>query len=315
MSKSNSLKMLIQTGESHARSNSPQHPPLNAVRVFAEAARQCNFSRAAQSLGMTQSGVSRHIANLETWLGRPLFLRTGGQLQLTDAGRLYQESVKEAVATIDLVSRQVRGRGSPIRQPALVVRTSLPTFSMTVLIPALSRFQAEYNVEVEVMTALSPPAPGDKCDVLVTRDLIIPDAEQWHLADEELVCVGSEALRNQCEGVAVQAWPYLAPRSRPDILLRWTSALGIDAQNIRIATGFDHLFLAVAAASSGAGVLVVPRFLIADSIQQGLLCEMPVSPVRGNFSYVALVHPSTNNLDSARAFCRWLKGVMGKERT
>lgn len=289
-------------------------PPLNAVRVFTEAASQCNFSRAALNLGMTQSGVSRHIANLEKWLGQPLFLRAGGQLQLTDAGRLYQESVREAVATIDLVSRQLQGRGGQVRLPALLVRTSLPTFSMTVLIPALSRFQAEYHVDVELMTTLSPPAPGDQCDVLITRDLVIPSAEMWHLANEDLICVGTPDVRKRCEAFPVHAWPYLAARSRPDILLRWTSALGIDPQHIQIATGFDHLFLAIAAASSGVGVLVVPRFLVTDALQRGLLCELPAEPVRGNSSYVALVHPATHNIDTARNFCRWLKGVLAQER-
>jgi LysR family glycine cleavage system transcriptional activator len=289
-------------------------PPLNAVRVFAEAARQCNFSRAAQNLGMTQSGVSRHIGNLEKWLGQSLFLRSGGQLALTDVGRLYQESVKEAVATIDLISRQLKARGNQMRLPALTVRTSLPTFSMTVLIPALSRFQAAHHVDVEVMTTLSPPLPGDKCDVLVTRDLVIADAEQWHLVNEELVCVATPSLRDRCEGQPIETWPYLAARSRPDILLRWTSALGIDANQIQISTGFDHLFLAIAAASSGVGVLVVPRFLVADSVRQGLLCELTGGPVQGNSNYVAVVHPATHNPDTARAFCRWLKGILAQER-
>ena len=290
------------------------HPPLKAVLVFIEAARQCNFRRAAINLGMTQSGVSRHIGNLERWLGQPLFLRSGGQLFLTDVGRLYQDSVKEAVATIDLVSRQLKGRGSQVRLPTLTVRTSLPTFSMAVLIPALSRFQELHKVNVEVMTALSPPSPGDTCDVLVTRDLVIADAEQWHLADEELICVCAPSLRTRCERMLVNDLPYLAARSRPDILLRWAGALGVDAGEIEISAGFDHLFLAIAAATSGIGVLVVPRFLVIESVRQGLLCELALGPVRGNSSYVALVHPSTQSPDTARAFCRWLKGVLAEDR-
>jgi LysR family transcriptional regulator, glycine cleavage system transcriptional activator len=39
--------------------------PLNAIRVFVETARAQSFSQAATHLGMTQSGVSRHIASLE----------------------------------------------------------------------------------------------------------------------------------------------------------------------------------------------------------------------------------------------------------
>jgi len=173
--------------------------PLNAVRAFTEAAKHCNFSKAAASLGMTQSGVSRHVANLEQWTQKQLFIRNGGQLTLTDAGRLYHESIREAMATIDLVSRQLKTQGAKTRLPTLAVRTSLPTFSMSVLIPALSTFQAEHQTNIEVLTALSPLEPMDKCDVLITRDLIIQDAEQWHLFSEDLICVGSAKILSECK--------------------------------------------------------------------------------------------------------------------
>lgn len=290
-------------------------PPLKSVIVFAEAARHCNFSRAALNLGMTQSGVSRHVGNLECWLGQPLFLRSGGQLALTDVGRLYLESVKEAVETIYLASRQLQRRGTQTQLQVLTVRTSLPTFAMNVLIPVLPRFKAEHQISVEVLTALSLPSPGDKCDVLVTRDLIVPDAEQWHLASEDLICVASPSLRIHCERTAIHTWPYLAPRSRPDILLRWASVMDLGADRIQIAAGFDHLFLAIASAISGAGVLVVPKVLVSHALQQELLCELRTGPARGNFSYVALVHPTAQNPDTARVFCRWLKGLLTSERT
>jgi LysR family glycine cleavage system transcriptional activator len=287
--------------------------PLNAVRAFTEAAKHCNFSKAAASLGMTQSGVSRHVANLEQWTQQQLFIRNGGQLTLTDAGRLYHESIREAMATIDLVSRQLKTQGAKTRLPTLAVRTSLPTFSMSVLIPALSTFQAEHQTNIEVLTALSPLEPMDKCDVLITRDLIIQDAEQWHLFSEDLICVGSAKILSECKNIPPSKWPYLAPRSRPDLLIRWSSALGIDATEIKIANGYDHLFLAISAALSGVGVLVVPSILVADHLTQGTLCKFEAGHIRGNSSYVAYVHPASNQIHLARFFCRWLKAVLAQK--
>ena len=59
-------------------------PPLNAVRVFVAAARCLSFSRAARELGMTQSGVSHHVAGLEGHLGRRLFARRGANVEPVD---------------------------------------------------------------------------------------------------------------------------------------------------------------------------------------------------------------------------------------
>ncbi|ANG64116.1 LysR family transcriptional regulator [Marinobacterium aestuarii] len=51
-----------------------------------------HFTRTADQLHMTQSGVSQHVRKLEEQLGRPLLLRQGKQFTLTDEGaRLYHE--------------------------------------------------------------------------------------------------------------------------------------------------------------------------------------------------------------------------------
>ena len=66
-------------------------PPLNALVVFEAAARHLSFTRAADSLHVTQAAVSHQIKALEEWLGVPLFHRVGrGKgLALTEAGRNY----------------------------------------------------------------------------------------------------------------------------------------------------------------------------------------------------------------------------------
>lgn len=58
-----------------------------SVRAFWAASETLNFTRAARVVGMTQSGVSQHVARLERALGVPLFLRDKQQIKLTDAGQ------------------------------------------------------------------------------------------------------------------------------------------------------------------------------------------------------------------------------------
>ncbi|HTI82375.1 MAG TPA: LysR family transcriptional regulator [Acetobacteraceae bacterium] len=50
-------------------------PPLNALRVFDAAARTQSFTAAARQLHVSQGAVSRHIAQLEEFLGVSLFDR------------------------------------------------------------------------------------------------------------------------------------------------------------------------------------------------------------------------------------------------
>lgn len=279
--------------------------PLNAVRVFVEAARQLNFSRAGRVLGMSQGGVSRHVATLERYFGQPLFARSGTSVRLTDAGRLYFDTVQEALSTIELATRQLAQSQAGAR---LIVRTSLPTFAMTTLIPALPGFQPAAPVAVDLVTSLSPPGPGDSYDVLVTRDLAVAGAEHWLLAAENIVCVASPARCREFADQPVSQWQFLAAQSRPDVLAAWSAQLGVQAAGIHVSASFDHYFLAIAAATGGMGHLVVPELLVAEPLRRGHLLQASPVVVRGDASYSAYINPLSTAPETARVFCRWLKG-------
>lgn len=284
--------------------------PLNSIRVFVEAARALNFSRAATALGMTQSGVSHHIGVLERYLGRRLFDRKGASLSLTDAGRQYFEAVREAMASVELSTRQLRANAPGCR---LVVRTSLPTVAMTVLIPALPRFVQHPPVSVDLLTSLSPPAPEDVFDVLLTRDLALPDEAHWQLAQETLVCVAAPSVHARCAASGIAEWSFISAKSRPEVLVDWVHAQGLDASLIRVGAAFEHYYLAVSAAIGGMGYLVAPRLLVADALRQGQLCDAGMPPVRGLAHYSAWVNPRSHQPEVARAFCRWLVGIFREE--
>src|SRR5260221_2381896 len=64
-----------------------QHVSLRQLRVFEAAASNRSFSKAAESLHLTQPGVSMHIKELETNAGLPLFERIGRKLYVTEAGQ------------------------------------------------------------------------------------------------------------------------------------------------------------------------------------------------------------------------------------
>ncbi|WP_201591037.1 LysR family transcriptional regulator [Psychrobacter fozii] len=63
------------------------------LRTFCTLVDVGHFTRTAERLYMTQSGVSQHISKLENQLDIDLLIRQGKQFSLTDAGQqLYQEA-------------------------------------------------------------------------------------------------------------------------------------------------------------------------------------------------------------------------------
>ncbi|MEE3118022.1 MAG: LysR family transcriptional regulator, partial [Pseudomonadota bacterium] len=61
------------------------------LRSFCTLVEVGHFTRTAEQLHMTQSGVSQHVRKLEEQLALSLLVRQGKQFTLTDAGRrLYR---------------------------------------------------------------------------------------------------------------------------------------------------------------------------------------------------------------------------------
>jgi DNA-binding transcriptional LysR family regulator len=61
---------------------------LTKLNSFLHAAENLSFSEAAKHLHLTQPTISHHIKALERDLGVELFIRSGSNLKLTEAGRL-----------------------------------------------------------------------------------------------------------------------------------------------------------------------------------------------------------------------------------
>jgi LysR family glycine cleavage system transcriptional activator len=83
-------------------------PPLNALRAFEVAARAGNFTKAARILNVSQGAVSRHIAQLEAFLGLRLFVRNQRDVRLTPQGVEYAQVISEAFDRIEFATQANR---------------------------------------------------------------------------------------------------------------------------------------------------------------------------------------------------------------
>lgn len=81
---------------------------IRQLRYFIAVADTLNFSRAAESVYLSQSALSRQIMDLEREVGLPLLRRNTRQVELTDAGRALQKSAKELISRWEKMLPEVR---------------------------------------------------------------------------------------------------------------------------------------------------------------------------------------------------------------
>ncbi len=81
---------------------------FSALATLVCVVEQNSFSRAATQLGKTPSAVAKAIAALEEEVGSRLFERTTRRMQLTEAGRLYAQAAREALACLGDAGEEIR---------------------------------------------------------------------------------------------------------------------------------------------------------------------------------------------------------------
>jgi DNA-binding transcriptional LysR family regulator len=124
---------------------------LEGIAVMAAVVDARSFNGAGDALAMSQSGVSRAVARLETRLGIRLFERTTRSVRLTDEGRRFHEQVMPLIAALQEATADAQGGATAIRG-RLRVNVD-PFFSRLILGPALGGFLERHpDLEVELRT-------------------------------------------------------------------------------------------------------------------------------------------------------------------
>jgi LysR family transcriptional regulator for bpeEF and oprC len=161
---------------------------LLAIRVFIRIADARSFAKAADSLNIPRSSVSKLLQDLEQHLGTKLVERSTRSFTITQAGEVYREQALNLLAGLedmDIAARQARA--SPHGRLRVDIGSSLANL---VIIPALPQFHARYP-DLELLLGVSDrPADliGDGVDCVI-RGGALPDSSLIgrHLCNADFV--------------------------------------------------------------------------------------------------------------------------------
>lgn len=118
--------------------------------AFLAVARERSFTRAAAKLGMTQSGLSQIIRNLEERLGVRLLNRTTRSVTPTQAGERLFRSIGPKFTEMD---GDLAALSELREKPAGIVRLTATEYAASeILLPALGRILPQYpDIQVEII--------------------------------------------------------------------------------------------------------------------------------------------------------------------
>jgi DNA-binding transcriptional LysR family regulator len=288
---------------------------LATLRGFEAAARSLSFTTAALELNLTQSSISRQIAELERQVGKPLFVRKIRALELTAAGTQLQHAVRQALSTVDQSVDEIRGSAAVRR----VTLTTYASFASLWLLPRLAAFQQLHpDIEIRIDAAdrvldlraadvdlavrwvpIGPMPPGATLliDDLFTAALsprllqASPVREPADLARFPML-----DLDRSVPGTHLQSWP------------NWFEFAGAGA--VEPGAGrlvFSFADQAVQAAIRGQGVALVRSPFLQDCVASGdLVMPFPQLRMPAGYRHVLVVNPERARLAHVGVFLDWL---------
>lgn len=280
---------------------------LNAIRVFAIAARTESLTAAGSELGVTSGAVSHQLKKLEDELGVIFFRRGNNTVSLTEIGRRFYQEVAPAIG---LIERSAEALYRDENEIGVHATTSL---ALRWLIPSLDRFRAlcpQVRVRVETSSARGFPVVPDS-DVSIRHFRIGEVAEGWEFLARDLrrpvVSPGLLAKDANRPEINVRRLPALQCCVGNWDWQLWCEVLHLSPADLSFGHAFDTDDAALHACVAGLGVLLAPTILTVREMKSGALVNLPgYQPVEtGTYRY-----QRRSESRAVRQFCSWMDAEM-----
>ncbi|MGE6258234.1 LysR family transcriptional regulator [Heyndrickxia sporothermodurans] len=183
---------------------------LRQIIYFIEVAKREHVTKAAESLHVAQSAISRQISLLESELGTPLFDREGRNVKLTHMGKMFLEHSERIMIELEKAKEKVEEYLNPntgIIHLGFSSGLSVSTFSMmfsqfreshpnlhfhfhqgnpTYLVKQIERG----DIDIAFIAPVLSDHPLVKGDIFFTEKLLLVLSENHYLSSEPVIRIG-----------------------------------------------------------------------------------------------------------------------------
>jgi len=268
------------------------------LQVFHAVAKHLSFTKAAETLFMTQPAVTFQVKQLEEQLSTRLFDRAQGRISLTPAGQLAFEYAGRILALSAELDTRLKEMGGHAAGPLLIGASM--TIGEYVLPRLLGTFKARFP---DVMPTLFVGNSEAVQERVAERSLDLGFIESGSplaslqsevCCEDELqvVCAPSHPLAKAAFALpaALAQHPYISreagsgTRAVIDRYLQ-SAAVAPESLNVVVELGSPEAIKGLVA--TGLGFAIMSRVIAAKELQLGQLAQVPLRPrLMRNFSAV-----------------------------
>jgi len=259
----------------NAAFENPEWLNYHHLRHFWMIARHRSMTRAAAKLKISQSTLSEQLAELEDWLGEPLFERRGRELHLTDAGRVASEYAETIFTTGHELITRFRQSGKT-QQRVLRIGAVGPlskNLQFDFIQPILADTRTKVVVVTGALDELTKQLQEHKVDLVLSNIPLRADQEQnvfSHLLGEVPVfLVGGKQLKlaHPKFPQLLKDIPLFLPSRQSDVRADFDLLLANAGVEPYVHAEVDDMALLRLLALSGEGLALVSKIVVERELQ------------------------------------------------
>jgi len=248
----------------------PQWLNYHHLRHFWMIARHRSVTRAAEKLKISQSTLSEQLAELEDWLGQPLFDRRGRELHLTDAGRVALEHAEPIYTTGHELITRFRQSGET-QQRVLRLGAVGPlskNLQFDFIQPILADTRTKVIVVAGALDELTRQLHEHKVDLVLSNIPVRADQEQTifnhRLGEVPVYLVGGKKMKLSPGKFPkfLKAVPLFLPSRQSDVRADFDLILANAGIEPFVHAEVDDMALLRLLALSGEGLALVSKIVV-----------------------------------------------------
>ncbi len=291
------------------------------LQVFYTVAKLLSFTKAAETLHMTQPAVTFQVRQLEEHFNTRLFDRTHNRVALTEAGRKcyeYAEEIFERYAEMENSVKKLTGDASGAL--TLGASTTIAEYMLPSLFSGFTQKYPDIQLQLKVSNTegIVSMVENSMIDLgivegpVTNKNLLVEVCRVDHLV--VIVPVEHELTHRKLISMdELMRYPFICREEGSgtrDVILKYMTKMGLDKNNLNICLELGSPESIKGAVEVGMGVSIVSSATIEKELKLGTLGKVDLEPpLEREFSFVRQrqkfhLHAMEELLDYARNYCR-----------
>ncbi|MFK5970022.1 MAG: LysR family transcriptional regulator [Candidatus Marithrix sp.] len=268
------------------------------LQVFHTVARLLSFTKAAESLHMTQPAVTFQVRQLEEYFNTRLFDRTHNRISLTKIGEQVYKNAEKIFEQYSIMENSVKEMTGDI-DGVLVIGASI-TIAEYVLPVLLGDFKQQYpNVHIRLKVSNTEGIVSLVETNAIDLGLVEAPVNNKNLAVElcrmdQLVAIAQPkhplTKRSEVTTSKLATYPLIFREEGSgtrEVIIEYFGQAGMSIDDLNIIMELGSVEAIKSAVVSGMGVSILSRAAIQKELQLGLLKEVKLAiPLKRPFSFV-----------------------------